>query len=66
MEKILPKIVPMTPYEVYTQRLKSTYENIRQTRAGMSYIPAQFGDLFGQLEVANSGIVLEVTEFEIK
>jgi hypothetical protein len=66
MEKIIPRIVPMTPYEVYLQRVKSTYDNIRYARKAMAYTPAQFGGIFGQEAVANSGSVLEITDFEIK
>lgn len=66
MEKIIPQILPMTPLEVYLQRVNATYEGIRKKREGMSYTPAQFGGLFGQQTVANSGVVLEVTEFEVK
>lgn len=66
MEKIIPRILPMSPYEVYAQRINATYDRIRKTRAGLEYTPAQFGGIFGQEEVANSGIVLEITEFEVK
>ena len=66
MEKIIPKILPMTPYEVYAQRVNATFDRVRKTREGLSYIPAQFGGLFGQEAVANGGHVLEVTEFEVK
>jgi hypothetical protein len=66
MEKIIPKILPMSPYEVYCQRLNATYDGIRKKREGMNYTPAQFGGLFGQNDVANSGSVLEITEFEVK
>lgn len=66
MEKIIPKLVPMSPYELYLQRVNATYDGIRKVREGQDYTPAQFGGLFGQGEVANNGSVLEVTEFEIK
>lgn len=56
----------MTPMEVYLRRVGSTYEGIRKTREGLAYTPAQFGGVFGQQEVANSGVVLEITEFEVK
>jgi hypothetical protein len=65
MEKIIPKILPMSPYEVYLQRVNATYDGIRKTRQGLTYTPAQFGGLFGQGAVANGGYVLELTEFEI-
>jgi xanthine dehydrogenase molybdopterin-binding subunit B len=66
MEKIIPKILPMSPYEVYLQRVVTTYEGIRKRREGLAYTPAQFGGLFDQETVANAGAVLEITEFEIK
>lgn len=65
MEKIIPKIVPMTPYEVYLQRVNSTFDSIRKRRKGLAYTPAQFGGMFGQDVVANGGYVLEITEFEV-
>ena len=58
--------MPMTPYELYLQRVNATFDTIRKTRAGLTYTPAQFGGLFGQGVVANSGSVLEITEFEVK
>lgn len=66
MEKILPKILPMSPYEVYLQRVNATFDSIRKKRQGLAYTPAQFGGLFGQDVVANGGYVLEITEFEVK
>lgn len=66
MEKIIPKILPMTPYEVYLQRVNATFDAIRKKRQGLAYTPAQFGGLFGQGTVANGGYVLEMTEFEVK
>lgn len=65
MEKIIPRLVPMTPYEVYLQRVGSTFDSMRKTRQGFKYTPAQFGGLFGQNMVSNSGVVLEITEFEV-
>lgn len=65
MEKITPKILPMSPYEVYAQRVNATYDRVRKTRENLTYTPAQFGGIFGQLEVANSGSVLEITSFEV-
>lgn len=56
----------MTPLELYLQRVNATFQNIRKTREGLAYTPAQFGGLFGQQEVANQSVVLELTEFEVK
>lgn len=66
MERIIPRLTPMTPYEVYMHRVNATYDNLRQQAKGMDYTPAQFGGIFGQASAANSGVVLELTEFEVK
>ncbi len=66
MQRIVPKFVPITPYELYLQRVNSTYDNLRKQANGFSYIPAQFGGFFGQEVAANSGIVLELTDFEVE
>lgn len=66
MQKIIPRLIPMTPYEVYLQRVNASYDSIRQVAKGMAYTPSQFGGIFGQEVVANTGMVLELTEFEVK
>lgn len=66
MQKILPKLLPMTPYQVYMQRVNSTFDTIRKNNDGFDYTPAQFGGIFGQGIISNQGVVLEVTEFEVK
>lgn len=63
--KMIPRLVPMTPYEIYLQQVKATYDNIRYTRRGIAYTPAQFGGIFGQLEVMDDVIALQLVEFEI-
>ena len=66
MEKIIPRLTPMTPYQVYLQRVNSTFDNIRQTNEGINYTPSQFGGIFGQADIANGSMVLELTEFKVK
>jgi hypothetical protein len=63
--RILPKLLPITPKELYLQLVGGTYDNIRQTNAGLTYIPAQFGGIFGQEIILTQGLVMEVTTFEV-
>lgn len=63
--KVIPKLLPMTPYEVYLQQVGGTFEAVRAAAKGMSYIPPQFGGLIGQRTVANDGAVLELISFSI-
>ena len=64
--KILPKLLPITPNELYLQLVNGTYDIIRQTNQGMTYIPAQFGGIFGQEVILEQGIVMTVTSFEVR
>ena len=66
MQKIFARLTPMTPYEIYLQRVNAQYDSIRKTNLGLDYTPAQFGGIFGQQVVNSSSAVLELTEFEIR
>lgn len=63
---ITPKLVPISPYEVYLQQVKGLFDQIRTERIGMSYIPPQMGGYFGQKDVVDEIIVLELTDFEVQ
>lgn len=63
---ILPKITPVTPKELYLQLINGSYETIRQNAAGMEYIPAQFGGIFGQDIILKQGLTMEITPFSVK
>lgn len=63
--KIISKLRPLTPYEMYLQQVRTTMDGIRLEEADVTYIPAQFGGLFGQREVINAAVVLDVIDFEV-
>lgn len=63
--KIIPKLASMSPYEIYLQQVKATYDGIRAGRLSLSYYPAQFGGIFGQSDIINEAVVLELTDFEV-
>ena len=63
---VLPKLVPITPKEMYLQVINGTYDGMRQANNGYAYIPPQFGGIFGQLTIQQEGLVMEVTTFEVK
>ena len=64
--KILPKLLPITPTEMYLQVVNSTYDSMRAANTGISYIPSQFGGIFGQEVILGQGVVMEVTSFEVR
>lgn len=64
--KIIPKLTPLTPYEIFLQQVKGTYDAIRFQRVDMTYYPPQMGGFFGQQEVIAETAVLELTDFEVQ
>jgi hypothetical protein len=65
-EKLLPKFVTMTAYQVYLNQIKSAIEPIRATRRGQDYIPPQLGGISGQRNLISNVLVLQLIEFDIK
>jgi hypothetical protein len=65
-QKLLPKLVAMSPYKVYLSQIQGVIEPIRQSRLGLSYIPPQMGGISGQRKVIDQNLVLQTIEFEIK
>lgn len=63
--KIVPKLTPITPYELYIQQVKGTYDAIRAARRNITYYPNQFGGIQGQLIVLDEQFVLDLIEFEV-
>ena len=57
--------MPISPYEIYLQQVKGTYDGIRAGRLNLTYYAPQFGGLFGQTEVMNEAVVLELTDFQV-
>ena len=55
----------MTAHEIYLQRAHSTFDSIRKTAQGLTYLPNQFGGIHGQQALREASTVLEITEFEI-
>lgn len=63
--RIIPKLTPITPMELYLQQVKSVFDNIRYQTRGFEYVPAQMGGIFGQRQVLEETLVLELTDFEV-
>jgi hypothetical protein len=63
--RILNKLVPMTPLELFKTQVRNNYEMMRYTAKNMSYTPMQFGGLAGQRILLQEPSVMEVIEFEV-
>lgn len=64
-EKFLPRLVPMSSYEVYVNQVKSSLEAIRFKAKDMEYLPPQLGGLTGQRQILNKSAVIETIDFEV-
>jgi hypothetical protein len=65
-ERLRPKFVAMTSYQVYLYQIKGSIDQIRYQAQGMDYIPPQMGGINGQRNVINEAVVLQTIEFEVK
>jgi hypothetical protein len=64
--KIISKLTPITPYELFLQQVKGSYDAIRVARKGATYYPNQFGGIQGQLIVLDQILVIDQIDFDIK
>lgn len=64
-QKLIPKMVSMTDYEVYLNQVRSAIEPIRFAASGLSYFPPQLGGLSGQSAIIAGNVVLQMIDFEI-
>lgn len=63
--RIIPKLTPISPFEMYVQQVKGIYDGIRAGRLNLTYYPPQFGGFYGQTAVLNEAVVLELTDFQV-
>ncbi len=61
---IRDRLVILTPYQMYLEQVAGVSDQIRATRRGLSYLPAQFGGLKGQRETLNSRVAVQMVDFE--
>lgn len=62
--KIINTMKPITPKTLYLERVKATYQGLREESRGREYIPPSFGGIFGQQALVSNPNVLEMIEFE--
>ena len=63
--RIIPKLVAMSPYQIYLQQVKSIFDNTRYQNQSMDYIPAHMGGPLSQQAIIEEVAVLELTDFVV-
>lgn len=61
---VTPRMIPLSPYELYLEQIRGVSDAIRVNSRGLSYIPPQFGGLKGQLGALNDQAVVQMIDFE--
>jgi len=64
-DSISPSLLPLSPYNLYLERVKSVSERLRSVSAGYDYLPLQFGGLTGQQESLLANAVVTIIDFKV-
>lgn len=62
---ISPQIIPLSPLNLYLERVKSVTDSLRAQADQLSYTPLQFGGLKGQQESLLANSVVRIIDFKI-
>jgi hypothetical protein len=62
---IRPRMKAITPLEMYKTLVGGATDAVRYADSGLTYVPSQFGGVFGQAQVLNQGLVLKVVDFKV-
>jgi hypothetical protein len=60
---VTPRMLVLSPYELYMEQVRSISDSIRASRTGMAYVPAQFGGILGQRDSIMSQAVVQMIDF---
>lgn len=58
-------IVPLTPLNLYIERVKSVTEKLRADMNSLEYVPLQFGGILGQQESLLANSAIKIVDFNI-
>lgn len=64
--KISPRLIPLTPLNLYLERCKGIAEKLRADVNRLDYIPLQFGGLSGQQESLLANSVVRIVDFKVQ
>lgn len=62
---VSPKIIPLTPLNLYLERVKSITEKLRADVENLDYIPLQFGGIQGQQESLLANSTVKIIDFKV-
>jgi hypothetical protein len=62
---VIPKIIALTPMNLYLERVKGVSEKLRAGAEDLDYIPLQFGGIKGQQESLQAASTIKVIDFKV-
>lgn len=62
---VTPKIIALTPLNMYMERVKGVSEKLRADAQGLDYIPLQFGGIKGQQESLMANSTVKIIDFKV-
>jgi hypothetical protein len=64
-DSVSPKIIPLTPLNLYLERVKSISEKLRADWDNLEYYPLQFGGIQGQQESLLANATVKIIDFRV-
>lgn len=64
-DSIQARTVPLTPLNLYLERVRSVTDQLRADAEGLSYTPLQFGGVDGQLQSLLANSVVTLVDFKV-
>lgn len=62
---LIPKIIALTPLNMYLERVKGVTEKLRADAQSLDYIPLQFGGIKGQQESLLANSTVKIIDFKV-
>ena len=62
---VIPSMYPLTPINMYLERVKTISNSLRTMNAGLAYVPFDFGGLLGQQQSLTVNSVIKVIDFQV-
>jgi hypothetical protein len=62
---VRPVLTPLTPFNLYVERVKSITDSLRSSSEGLEYLPMQFGGIKGQQQSLVANAVIKLVNFKV-
>lgn len=64
-DSVLPRVLPLSPLNLYLERVRSVSDGVRFPSTGFSYTPLQFGGIKGQQQSLLAASIVRLIDFKV-